>query len=87
MPLSRGLCRLPEEPIILNLRILESFQFDAPTHTLPDGRTAFYRSDLQDGRLTLTAVYPGPAQGAWASGAGLLACIGFFTLLRMRTAA
>jgi hypothetical protein len=75
-----------EEPVILNLRILESFQFDAPTHTLPDGRTAFYRSDLDGGRLTVTAVYPGPAQGAWATGAGLLACIGFFGLLRTRPA-
>jgi hypothetical protein len=39
-----------EEPVILYLRILESFQFDAPTHTLPNGRTAFYRSDLEGGR-------------------------------------
>jgi len=73
-----------EQPILLNLRILESFRFDAPTHTLPGGRTAFYLSDLEDGRLTVTAAYPGPAQGAWATGAGLLACGVFFAFLRTR---
>jgi hypothetical protein len=70
--------------IRLNLRALESFRFDAPVASRDGARVTFSRNQLSDDKLTIIARYPGLAEGALASVAGLSASAGFFAWLVRR---
>jgi hypothetical protein len=70
--------------ILLNLPVLKTFRFNAPAHPYDQGRVRFRAKDLPEGRLTITAAYPGPAAGAVASAAGLVATVAFFFVVSRR---
>ena len=56
--------------VTLHLSTLDGFEFNAPI--VARGRGVSFRlEDLPDGQLHIRARYPGPAEGAWASAAGL----------------
>ena len=67
----------------LNLRILDSFDFDAPVGIV-DWRVVVDAAALTDHQLTITARYPGPREGAMASAFGLVVGAGFFVWLFRR---
>ncbi len=73
----------PGATVRLNLPHFPAFRYNAsPLAASPPGSVVFRRADPPGGKLTISAHYPGPREGAWATVAGLAATVIFFLWAR-----